>query len=243
MALSFPGRAQQADALWLKAVETARRAEESNVVPLAAKVETTVKKKNGAVEHRSTVVLRSVNRGGSALETEVVSAVEDGKDVTHEARKAEEEGRRRHDAPKGGDSEAPVEVTLDYHPFSPKSQARVSCHRLGEAVLNGQKAVLYSFRQDSASGKASVEGRAWLDEETGTPLQVQASPDPLPRFVNRMTTTVRFEVTADGRWQPKSSILEGEGGFLFYHRLVESDVVFSDFGPRPGAEQNQAPLK
>ncbi len=226
-----------ADALWLKAVDVARQAEKSGIKARSVTIETVVKKGSGAIEHTSKVVMRLPEDGDDDSPAEVVSAVEDGKDMTQEAKKAEEEGRRRKKANGGKDPDDTITINLGYHPFSPKSQDQVTARRDGSVMLEGRPAVLYSFSQAAPSGKSAVKGKAWLDPESGAPLQVEASPDPLPRFVSKMTTTVMFEVAPGGQWRPKSSTIRGEGGFLFYHRLVESDVVFSDFGFKPVTEK------
>ncbi len=203
LALPIAGTAPD-DPLWQKAVEVARAAESSGPVPGTVSVATRVLKRDGSLDHSGMVVFRTVERTDGDLELEVVRAEQDGKDVTAKAREEEARGRRRTEERRKegtGDDET-LEVSLDYHPFSPKFQERVTAERRGEVLLDGRPAVLFAFRHASSLGKRAVAGRAWLDPATGAPLRVDASPDPLPRFVDTMTPTVFFRLSPEGQWLP-----------------------------------------
>jgi len=226
--------ASPADPLWLRAVERARGAEQEGVVPGTVRIETVVTKKDGVVDHTGTVVFRTVDDPAQedGVGLEVVSAVQDGEDVTAKAREADAEARRKADArrrQKKGSDDGALEVSLDYHPFSPDIQERVAARREAEESVGGRRAVRFAFRHGSASGAQVIVGKAWLDAETGDPLRVEASPEPLPRLADAMVTRVWFRVSPEGGWLPERAELSGEGGLLFIRRAVRSVVTFSDF--------------
>jgi len=223
-----------ADPLWLKAVERAREAEQAGLVPGTVRIETVVAKKDGSVDHAGTVVFRTTDDPAEAdgVGLEVVSAVQDGKDVTEEARRADTEARRKaaeRRKEKKGDAGDTLKLSLDYHPFSPKIQGQVTARREGEETLGDRRAAVFSFRHTAPSGKTALAGRAWVDAETGLPLRVDASPDPLPRLADSMVTRVWFRSGPEGTWLPERAELSGEGGLLFIRRAVKSLVTFSDF--------------
>jgi hypothetical protein len=232
MFMAAPWASSPQDPLWLKAVSGAERAQASGVVPGKLEMRATVKKPDGTVEDQSTVVFRIVQEGEESR-TEIISATENGKDVTEEA-KAEEnksEQKRKEKSEKNRDKEdrATIELEPGYHPFSPKVLARVTYQRVGETLLEGRPAALFTFRHASEDGNSALEGKAWLDLGTGAPLQVEVSPSPLPKHVDAMKSTVRFETTADGLWRPTTSEIKGEGGMLWIRKVFESSFRFSDW--------------
>ncbi len=239
--------APAADPLWEMAVAVARRSEQARIVPHMMEMDSVIKKRDGSVDHRGTLVFKIAGFGADA-EAQVVSATRDGKDVTEKARAEEERNRERakRDQEKSGEARDTVELSPSYHPFAPEAQDRVSASRLGPARLDGRNAVLFSFTQRLARGRGVLAGKAWLDAQTGEPLQVEVSPVPLPKHVDRMLTRVRFELTPEGWWVPIRSEIQGEGGLLWIRRTFESRVRFWDFHqapkePAPADETSKAP--
>ncbi|MFH1177070.1 MAG: hypothetical protein V1750_06645 [Acidobacteriota bacterium] len=218
------------DPLWEKAVGLASRAKERGLAPGRLEMDAFVKKPNGTVEQKSTAVFTVVTEGEESR-TELISATQNGKDVT-ERLKAEEARAQQRDKEERGRKdkhEVTVELEPGYHPFLPKVQPQVTYQRRGDALLDGRKVVLFSFRHAADDGKSALAGRAWLDPETGVPLQVEVSPIPLPKHVDLMMSTTRFEAAADGLWHPASSHVNGEGGMLWIHRVFESEFRFLEW--------------
>ncbi|MGA9751340.1 MAG: hypothetical protein WBS54_06105 [Acidobacteriota bacterium] len=226
--------APAADPLWEKAVAMAKQSEQARIVPGMMEMDSVIEKKDGSVDHRGTLVFKIVGFGADA-EAQVVSATRDGKEVTEKARAEEERNRERakREREKSGEVGDTVELSPSYHPFAPEAQDRVSASRLGPAELDGRSAVLFSFTQRLTRGRGVLVGKAWLDAETGEPLQVEASPDPLPKHVDRMLTRVCFELTPEGWWVPIRSEIQGEGGLLWIRRTFESRVRFWGFHQAP----------
>ena len=233
--------APEPDPLWERAVSVAKQAEEARVMPGMMEMKSTIKKKDGTVDHRGDLVYR-INGFGEDAVAEVVSATSDGKDVTEKARAEEEKERERQKKTKADDREETIQVSPSYHPFDPEVQNRVTAKRLGPDVLDGRNTVVFSFTHRPKSGDGVLRGKAWLDVDTGEPIQVEVSPDPLPKHIDKMVTRVHFERTPEGWWVPARSEIEGEGGLLWIRRTFESIVRFRDFrmDPAPGARRQES---
>lgn len=226
IALFVPSLAQESkNSLWQKAVGFAAAAKEARIVPGALSMSTIVKKKDGTVESDSTLKFRTVDKGDE-LDTELISAVEDGKDVTAEARKKNEEEKKESKENKEGES---LSVSIGDNPFEPEAQKRVKAAFKMDTVLDGRSASIFTFIEKSADGKSVLKGRAWLDSATGMPIKVESTTEPLPDHVEKMTTTTRYKMTQDGLWVPESCLITGEAGFLWMHFSSETKVQFADY--------------
>lgn len=231
-----PAPVPAGDALWGKAVAWASAAEAQGVTPGRMEVRVVVRKKDGTVDSISQASYRIVG-SGDAAEPELLSFVKDGKDITREAREAEAEERAKVRASKaqgGGRRGGPKDPDEDsssldpaYHPFSPRFSARVTYRRVGDTLLEGKPAVLYTFREDASAERAGVEGKTWLHPQTGLPLQVDSRPLDLPKHVERMAQKVVFAEGPEGLWVAERSEVGGSGGFLWIRRSVESTFRFS----------------
>ena len=222
------------DPLWQRAVEGAAKSEAAGVAPGGLEMEACVKKPDGTVEEQSSMRFRIVYEGDGSR-TELISATQNGKDVTEKAKaeEAKQERERKEKKPKKEDS-ASLELEPGYHPFSPKSQDRVTVQRAGEAPFDGRTAAVFTFRETSEDGKSAFQGKAWLDPETGAPLQIEASPSPLPKHVDALVSTTRFETAPDGLWRPVSTQMRGEGGMLWIRRVFESRFRLTDWHVKDG---------
>lgn len=225
-AAAFAGEPQ--DGLWQKAVGFASASKEAKVVPGTFTMSTVVKKKDGTVESTSTLKFRTVDKGDD-VDAELISAVEDGKDVTAEARKQNEEEKKNAKPKQEGSGEGSVSLSLGEHPFGPEIQKDVKVLFRSQTMVDGTAASLFTFVQKSGDGKSVTKGRAWLDSSTGMPLKIESATEPLPDHVENMTTTTTFTKTPEGLWVAASSIIAGEGGFLWMHFSSETKVQFSDF--------------
>lgn len=214
--------------LWKKAVGFAAASKEAKIVPGTLTMATIVKKKDGSVESDSTVKFRTVDKGDE-LDMELISAFENGKDVTAEARKKNEDEKKQEAAKKKGEGEGSVSLSIGDNPFEPSVQKSVKMVYKSDVTLDGKAASIFTFTEKSADGKSTMKGRAWLDASTGMPLKVESTTEPLPEHVEKMTTTTRYTVTQDGLWIPDSCMITGEAGFLWMHFFSETKVQFSDF--------------
>jgi hypothetical protein len=223
--------AKGADPLWEKAVAMAGRMESLKVTPGRMDCRMVMKKKDGSVTDTAEASYKILSEGDDTR-TEIIQVTENGKDVTHKAR---EEERKQAETAKKSKKDGEVSFSLEptYHPFSPKSQSKVTLQRVGESRVGPLSAVLYSFRDGGAGEKGAMEGKAWLDPVTGVPLQVEAKPVKLPKHADTMSLKVLFTLSPEGLWYADRSEVNGSGGFLWIQRSVESRFTFSEY--RKGA--------
>lgn len=242
-----PVSAKAADPLWEKAVALAGKMESLAVTPGRMDVRMVMKKKDGTVTDTAEVAYRVLGAGDDTR-TEVIKATENGKDVTEKVRaeerkeaekekaeKAAKAGKKRDDREEAKGKKDGATFTLDpaYHPFSPKSQGRITATRAGEAQIGSRRAVLFTFRDEAEEGRGGMEGKAWLDPGTGAPVQVEAKPLKLPKHADAMDLRISFSEGGEGLWYAEKCEVRGSGGLLWIQRRVESTFRFSEF--RKGA--------
>ena len=82
-------------------------------------------------------------------------------------------------------------------------------------------------------------GKAWLEENSGIPLKLEFSFEPLPKHVKRLWTIYLYETTASGDWFLQEITVQGQGGFLFIKKGFRSTTRFSDYRRRPQKEDEK----
>jgi hypothetical protein len=165
--------------------------------------------------HRS-VLSVAVGPDGE-LETTVVESYEDGT----------EEDKNR-EGPPFGDGDENAFAVLEVSPFDPDEQHRVSAEPLGRIRrLDGRTVVGYGYTV-SGDGKHEAIGTAWLDQESGRPLSIEATIDPLPRYLEELTAYQRYS-GPEGLWAPESLAFTARVKFLLFRRRIESSMVFSQY--------------
>jgi hypothetical protein len=87
--------------------------------------------------------------------------------------------------------------------------------------------------------KLTWNGMTWLDENTGVPLKLEFSLEPLPKRIRSLWTIYLYEISETNNWVLKKITISGQGGFLFIKKKFRSTTVFSDYGRQPekGVEQ------
>ena len=155
--------------------------------------------------------------GGVAAE--VTRATHNGADTT----KKEQENQKKRKA---------MPFTMQDNPFDPAVQASVEPRARGETELVGdRRCALYDFtlrRKDAAV----LTGTAWLDAESGSPVELRYSVAPLPRGLYQMKTALRFArgPAGDGFLQQVS--VEGVGGILFIRKSFRTVIAMDGYWRR-----------
>lgn len=102
----------------------------------------------------------------------------------------------------------------------------------GPADLQGQS--VRCFRGTSVSGKETTVALAYLDPQTGAPLQVDYEMPVHSTFGTRQVkATVRFGPGAGGAWVPRSATLDQAGRVMFWTRHLVVVSTYQDWVPRP----------
>jgi hypothetical protein len=212
--------------LWSKAVEFERQTKEAGIMPQTMVMTSIIKNKSGKVEESSEIKMKMVEKGNE-IETEIVSVIENGKDVTAEAKKEAEKNKKESESSKKDDTS--ITFSFGESPFDPDVQKNLIFKYESDTILYGTQVSVFTFTEKSEDGKSTTKGKTYLDSLTGMPLKVESSTEPLPRFVKKIAVTVNYSKSEDGYVIPSTAIVEGEGGFLFMKYFSESKITFSDY--------------
>lgn len=183
--------------------------------------------------------LRSVERRitrsrleSDGMKTEILFVEKDGVDITAEAReKAEqqrlaqdEEDKAQHEA-----SESEAESDSGFpNPFDPNRQNVVEYQRNGKTLrVDGVSLVGFDFRMQ-VEEETFYLGAVFLDPDSGTPVELEATMEPLPRFADFVRIYVQFN-NDDERWHVNFMEIEGAGSWLLIHRHFKSSISLSDY--------------
>jgi len=215
------------DPLWQKAVDLA--ALNRDRVPGLLDMTSKVMDKKGKVEDLQEIKTRLFLGETGEVESELVRIVANGEDITEKTR-ADMEKRDQ-----GKKDENSGEVTMEFQTagiFDPASQDRLTTRSTGQkAFVDGHSCIGYTFSFKEKDGTV-LSGTAWLEEGTGIPMEVQSTPDPLPKHVKSMKTTLKYEVQ-NNRWGLREMVVEGVGGMLFIKKKFHMTTTFSDWFEAP----------
>lgn len=162
--------------------------------------------------------------------SELVSVINNGKDVTQEER-ARLEKERAKDEAKGEDGTSEVhnvKLSLEESPFHPDNQERIQLTPVEEErTIDGITCRRFDYSLPLENNTRI--GTAWLDIDTGAPVLHEFTTDPLPPRVKEMSTTVRFKYAPEGDFYTTRAVFEGVGGFLFIKKSFRGSMVFENY--------------
>lgn len=176
--------------------------------------------------------------------TELTRAFKDDKDVSAEMKKKMEVRNDPKEKPAGKNRARTI--STDDSPFNPDKQRNVTVRAHAEKqLLFGRLCHRYDFTfKADAGGNDDGEnptwvGKAWLEENSGIPVKLEFSFDPLPKRVNSLWTVYLYEVNTAGEWLLKEITFQGQGGFLFIKKRFRSTTSFSDYRRWPRQESEK----
>ncbi|MBU4405379.1 MAG: hypothetical protein L6428_03845 [Candidatus Aminicenantes bacterium] len=172
------------------------------------------------------------------LFTEMTRALKNGKDISDEMKKKVEIRDLKED--KVLPKKDSLTVSLSDSPFNPERQKNVSFHASAEKqMLFGHFCRRFDFTYQTEivrkgePEKLTWSGMAWLDENSGLPLKLEFSLEPLPKRIHSLWTIYLYEITPPDNWVLKKITISGQGGFLFIKKRFRSTTNFSDYRRQP----------
>jgi hypothetical protein len=103
---------------------------------------------------------------------------------------------------------------------------------LGAGVLQGHPVA--RFRGTATSGHETTVALAYLDPQTGTPLEVDYDMPMHSLFGTRQVkASVTFGAGPAGTWVPEKATINQAGSYLFWHRRLVVTSTYQDWAPRP----------
>ena len=182
------------------------------------------------------------------VEAELVKALDNGKDITEEEKARSEEAEAEEaEARESGNAEGDDDSHDDngfaitgYVPFDPEHQDGMTVVATGDVeVVGGRNCTVFDFEDDRKGDDEDDDddmvfvGKVWLDAESGAPLKLEYTTDPLPKRVKKMITTVLYDFTAPDTWRAASMSVQATGGFLFIKKHFHMNMTFGDYWRMP----------
>lgn len=218
----------EAGDLWRKAVEAVGRAKSWVPGSTEFRLEMLDDKGNPTGESQETWYRLSPEDGGG-VRTEVVRSLKNGKDNTKEDRETQE--RQNRDRKKDGRAQP---FSMGDNPMDPEVQGNVEVKpAAGARTIEGQACVAYEYSLKTKSGR--IRGTVWLSGQSGLPLEMSMGMDPLPAFVQKMSTVLRYERGPAGEARVREALVEGTGGVLFIRKNFRMSFRLGGWWRQEGA--------
>jgi hypothetical protein len=218
--VSRPRAEAPTDSFWVKAVALAGA--NDDLVPGLIKMHMQEVDKNGKPKNEDKYyeAWSTLSLGADGeVQYETVRVIENGEDIT-ESEKAKEQAEDE------DEEESESERMEAYNPFDPDSQDRISVVPIGSAgIVGGRNTVVYEFTERTEDD-VEISGRAWLEIDSGAPVRIEYTPDPLPKRVKSLTTTVEYEHMYPDSLVARHMVVEVTGGFLFIKKHFHMDMTF-----------------
>lgn len=177
-----------------------------------------------------------IKEKNNKIDVTVVKLIKNGKDITEKYKKKEEKRKKKNKKKKKKEEKNTFSFDLSDNPFYAKIHNKVHIEATEEREeIMGKKCVIYKYTQEMKSQlskkKKAVkrEGRAWLQEESGFPLKIEFSLNPLPKHTKKFLQTIKYSITDEGHWYVKELNIEGSGGILFIKKYFHSTTFFSKY--------------
>ncbi|NBC30482.1 MAG: hypothetical protein GVY29_10910 [Spirochaetes bacterium] len=192
----------------------------------------------GKLRHEELTVTRQFLTEEGELESELVSVIRDGKDITEERRKNPNAGRS-FGPPTGSEDQAESSpdafVPVYRSVFSPQQQEHVEYARTDRSrTINGRRARAFTFVHEP-NDDARAEGTVWIDEETAEPLLLESSLDPGMIFVQEFQYSHRYASEGD-EWRLRTMRFDVGAGLLMFRRDFDITMEFDEYFYAPGVE-------
>jgi len=222
------------DSLWLRAVDLSEQSRDLVPGTMESFMQEVDKhgKPKDEDKYRHSWGQLSLN-GDGEVEYEPAKVIKDGEDITEEEQAKERERQEKEDEE---DSES--FTSEGYTPFRGGAQDRMSIERLDETeMVDGRGLVVYKFVEhpadDDDEDDDKVAGTVWFDVATGVPVKMEYTPDPLPKRVKRMITTMEYAYAAPDTLVVKRMIMDATGGLLFIKKHFHMEMTFDEYWRLP----------
>ncbi|MCX6558128.1 MAG: hypothetical protein NTW95_11995 [Candidatus Aminicenantes bacterium] len=222
--------------LWQKALVVFQK--NSDWVPGKMSILSEMLDRKGRPDSITQMVFNIVLDGRGKARTELLQAFKDNKDVSAEMKKKMETSEEPDG--KNAKKKDTFTISLADSPFNPDKQHQVTVQATGEKQLLFEKTCRrfdFSFQteivQKSKKENLTWVGKAWLDENSGIPVKLEFSFEPLPKHVYSLWTIYMYETTVSGDWYLKEIKVQGHGGFLFIKKGFRSTTNFSEYRRQP----------
>lgn len=180
-----------------------------------------------------TVSRTRINSSGD-IETEIISAIRDGEDITAQRQSGEGPSPFGGFGPNGDEAAAAeAEDGADRFAaaftsiFDPAEQQRLTVQRIGPQVVEGQRTIAYRF-DHQPNPRSRATGTAWLHRETGAPVRIEKDVAP-PLAVITDFQIVQVFGNPDEEFQLTDMTVDVSGSLLVVRRRFVIDLTFEEY--------------
>lgn len=231
-----------ANGLWRKAVEIFRR--NRDWYPGRVTILSQMLNRRGEPYSVTELFFSLRLDGEGKVQAELERALKNGQDTTEKVRskvtiRAPEEGMEP------GDDNT-YSVSLSDSPFDPERQHDVTVAAAPEKLrLFGCRCRRYNFTyrthivRKGEPVALTWRGMAWLQEESGLPVKLEFTLDPLPGLLRSLWSIYVYDTANPERWVAKQVSISGHGGFLFLIKRFRTTTTFSDYRLAPAAQASE----
>ena len=223
-------------ALWQKAIEVFRK--NSDWIPGKMSVLSEILDRKGRPDSVTRLDFHILVDDLGNARTELLQAFKNGKDVSAEMKK--KQALRETQEKTAAKKNDRYTVSMGDTPFNPDKQQQVTVRAQDEKqLLFGRMCRRFDFsfktaiRRNEKTENLTWIGKAWLDENSGIPIKLEFSFEPLPKNVHSFWTIYLYEINAGEDWTLKEIHAQGQGGFLFIKKGFRSTTVFTEYRRQP----------
>lgn len=199
------------DSLWTKAIDISEKNKNYKAQNVVLYIDDL--NKDGTVNSSQEIYQKL--RAGKNIKYDTVKVLKDNKDITQEALKKQKEQKNRGSFLDENDI------------FSKKVQDKISSEKVGSQNISGTVCDIYSYKFDK-NEKEKYEGKAWINNQTGTPVKVEYSMNPLPIGLKSLSIIYLYE-TQKNKTYIKNIKADGEASFLIFKKIFRMKADLKDF--------------
>jgi hypothetical protein len=182
---------------------------------------------DGKTEHLTETVMRLTHPHGKT-ETELVSVIEDGKDVTAKKR-AEASARKAKHAGEKDDGKHEGQGFEAINPFNQESIPKYRYWVVGPLPAPGRPVRIH-FEPNGEATKEQMKGEANVDPLTGAVLEADLHPAAPPALLDHLDIQAHLSAPSAGGPMLSSFSVDGAGHLLFFHKHIRFSAEF-DYAP------------
>jgi hypothetical protein len=215
-----PALAADVQGLWAKAVQQL----ESSKHWIPGSVHTVIQETDSEGQALSQEVLQvvTVPEVPNSIRRQLLSARKDGEDVLASRKERVEGVRSKEDHRTHRENQ-----DIKGNPFAQVSQTGMTVRDLNEVRKKEEKNWIKVGFVRTEKRKELYRGWAWLDSETGAPMEVEVEMLDRQWMVKSFVTHIHFGKIGDGGWGATRMSVKGHGGMLGMRRYFQTELTLT----------------
>ncbi len=208
------------DKLWNKTIEIGEKSRE--LIPNKIISTTNEVDNNGKVKSSFLIDLKVSESKDHRLVFYINKATKDNKNITSEFRKEYKERQKKQQT----NLTSLKDINLL---FFRESQKNVTVNKTNyKESIHHKKCIIYDF-SFKRNEKENYKGRAWIEDETGLPIKLNFTMDPLPKLVKKLDIVFDYKNKSDSYYFIDNIKVEASASILLFEKFYNLSVYFVDY--------------